>query len=79
MAEFTLTIQDADVTRVTSALCGTFNLSYYHNGVDPNTTPWTADVAKAVLIDMLQTIVIQVETQQAIAGATAGITPPQMQ
>lgn len=74
MADFVLSIADADVDRVTAALCGSFNLSYVHEAVDPNVNPVGPDTAKAVLIDLLRTITVQVET----IAAQAAIVPPTM-
>lgn len=73
MAEFVLSIADADVERVTAALCSPFNFSYYSHGLTMDEVPG-ADAAKARVIAILKAITVQVETE----AAQAAIVPSDM-
>lgn len=75
MANITLTIPDAQVSRVINALCGGVNVSIIiPPSIDPNTGALivTAAAAKAALISLVKEVVTQAET----IAAQKSIVPP---
>jgi hypothetical protein len=72
MADFTLTIDDADVTRVTTAICATAGL--------PITGVVATDIETAIsaIVAYMQGVVSQYEYTQAVTDAVAAVVMPQV-
>jgi hypothetical protein len=70
MADFTLSIADGDIAKVTSDLCSPFSIAVNSTGFfkEDGTLDVSAVKARQLVIDIIQQIVLQVETEKAKAS-----------
>lgn len=69
MADFSLTVADGDIAKVTADLCSPFSIAvnspgFFNEDGTPNISP---ELARQLVINIIQQIVRQVETEKAKA------------